>query len=581
MATRMASRQSHHQHQHYHCPPRSPLHVSLSERQQDHPLYLSPRCNSRFHDTMVDDPRTDPSLQSHEGRWKLISEQAGSHRQDGSLMVLPRRVSPKALRLGTPRLAAARVRALHIPLNQTDSLPEWIDTITSIFFNLEHLYLTDVNSSSPSSKQNETENGRMRRLYVLYRLPDLKSINGKAVKESERQVARPMSPSGHKVKRDEWVRFNSPGKERKNKANGQRKKSEEDGQTVKIKSRNIRRRSLQSRGLRIDTSSPDTGDNEEEEKVREKSKELIGVPTAKSLAHAKYDNQVNNCYSPMTNCGPAEESVAASCGVMQLPHFNQLSIHQNQPRLRTLSEDVKAIQIQKPRRSPEWNNKSGNSRRERVRSAPNSPSSNSFADATLDLRNTQTFRLVQDQPSVSTIPTASSSDTESGPTIQRDHGIPSVKRISSASRLSSPFPMQFRDKASPRRRNESNPEHELTMPPLSSSSSMDSKNDQNQMPMSPSNLDRKLSKPLNIRIDPPGEKAMVYGTTNLEAKNERVIEHNSKPPKCPSSRRIVATTPRRSQKKNRNKIRRILKVKSASIMDFDDESSSTEEEDSS
>ncbi len=51
----------------------------------------------------------------------------------------------------------------------------------------------------------EKESQRMKRLYILYRLPDLISINGQVVTEEERNLARPMSPSGNKVKHQEWL----------------------------------------------------------------------------------------------------------------------------------------------------------------------------------------------------------------------------------------------------------------------------------------------------------------------------------------------------------------------------------------
>eukprot|EP00521_Asterionellopsis_glacialis_P007518 CAMPEP_0195283140 /NCGR_PEP_ID=MMETSP0707-20130614/1785_1 /TAXON_ID=33640 /ORGANISM="Asterionellopsis glacialis, Strain CCMP134" /LENGTH=571 /DNA_ID=CAMNT_0040342259 /DNA_START=133 /DNA_END=1848 /DNA_ORIENTATION=- len=570
MTMRTASpRQSHQQRRHE--SPRSPLHASLSEKQRDHPLYHSPRCDSRFHDVVIENPATDESLQTHEGRWNFISEQAGSHRQDGSLMVIPRRVSPKALRLGTPPLASARVRSLHVPINQTDNLPEWLDTISSIFFNLEHLYLTDANKSS--SNQSNEKNRRMRRLYVIYRLPHLTSINGKLVKESERQVARPMSPSGHKVKREEWICFQWPGQNTKNESSSTKHCCAEEKLELKSKKRNAHQKANRTRGLTINTDL-DTN-KRDREKPHARANSFIGLPTAAKLADSKYNNKVKDHYSPMAGCEPAEDSVVASCGVVPLPYFNQLSIEQNKPRLRTLSEDVRYSP--KLQSSPKWNNQS-KPRIKRANSAPNSPTSLSFAEAS-DLRNSQNLRFVEDEPRMGTIQTASSSsDTECN--TQRGDSLPSVKRMASAS-LSSPFPMQFREKPSPQRKNSSNPVHELVMPPLASNTSVDNKVDSNQMPMSPSFFDRKLSKPGKGRVDPPGDKAVVFPSTKADARKERAIEHNSKPPKCPSSRRIVPTTPQSYKKRNRKKLGNILKVKSKSIIEFDDEDSSTEEEDSS
>ena len=51
----------------------------------------------------------------------------------------------------------------------------------------------------------EKESERMKRLYILYRMPNLVSINGQIVTEEERKLSKPISPSGKKVKRQEWL----------------------------------------------------------------------------------------------------------------------------------------------------------------------------------------------------------------------------------------------------------------------------------------------------------------------------------------------------------------------------------------
>ena len=118
-------------------------------------------------------------------------------------------------------------------------LPEWLDVVSAKFPNLQHLHLmeneTNDNKRSSSSsgkvkaaaaavgsgdddgdgddeKDDDddkvltpSKSRRLRRLYVLYRLPDLVSIDGNPVTRQERQLARPQDRNGEKVNRDEWV----------------------------------------------------------------------------------------------------------------------------------------------------------------------------------------------------------------------------------------------------------------------------------------------------------------------------------------------------------------------------------------
>lgn len=183
-------------------PKRSCFHTAQSPactNKLERPLYHSPRCEKSDEHLLVAPPE---SLKTHEDRWHHMSQQAGSHQQDESVLNVTRRISPQALRSGVPPQVAARVRVLRLVVHEKDSLPEWLDVISGIFFELEHLYLSKMSCDN-------TDIARMRRLYVLYRLPDLKSIDGKDVTELERQLARPSSPNGHRVKRKEWVSFDS------------------------------------------------------------------------------------------------------------------------------------------------------------------------------------------------------------------------------------------------------------------------------------------------------------------------------------------------------------------------------------
>jgi hypothetical protein len=130
-------------------------------------------------------------------------------------------MTPAALRSGMPLQAAARVLSLHLELDERDDrLPAWLDVITTVYFNLQHLYLgrastTDVyidrnDGSQDNLQESQTASSpkisnRMRRLYILYRLPDLLSIDGITVTAQERLLARPNDPNGARVKREEWV----------------------------------------------------------------------------------------------------------------------------------------------------------------------------------------------------------------------------------------------------------------------------------------------------------------------------------------------------------------------------------------
>ena len=170
----------------------------------------------------------DPSL-----RWNYQSDLAGDHRQDGSVLKLRACLAPRSLLLGIPAHAAHRVKELHLPLHQGKSgrikrdsqncktlqhqddeedeilsgdnqirLPQWMDVIVHTFHNLQHLYL-NANHDSDREPENST---RLRRLYVIYRLPDLLSIDGVQIAETERVLARPLSPNGHRVSPRNWLK---------------------------------------------------------------------------------------------------------------------------------------------------------------------------------------------------------------------------------------------------------------------------------------------------------------------------------------------------------------------------------------
>jgi hypothetical protein len=145
-------------------------------------------------------------LQNHTDRWMHMSALAGDHRQDDQELRYNRPISPQAFKAGLPPQVAARVERLHILMDTADpALPEWLDVLGSCCFALQHLYLNTANDTMDEAAQ------RMRRLYILYRLPDLLSIDGELVTDQERALARPNTPNGHRVNRDEWVAADGGG----------------------------------------------------------------------------------------------------------------------------------------------------------------------------------------------------------------------------------------------------------------------------------------------------------------------------------------------------------------------------------
>jgi hypothetical protein len=162
-------------------------------------IYASPRISQ-------DDAELFPkieALQNSTQRWNYISEQAGKHRQDGSVLTLGRCLTPSALKAGITSQVASRVKHLNLWLDPNeDSLPEWLDVVASLFINIEHLTLAE---ELLIEDKETTVSARMRRLYVLYRLPDLKSIDDMAITRVERKMARPKTAEGEKVERKDWV----------------------------------------------------------------------------------------------------------------------------------------------------------------------------------------------------------------------------------------------------------------------------------------------------------------------------------------------------------------------------------------
>ncbi|CAB9498292.1 expressed unknown protein [Seminavis robusta] len=177
-------------------------------------FYTSPRCELPDAKIFPTSPVKRSSLTNVDDRWNTMSQQAGQHRQDSSVLHVSRRhMTPSVLKAGVLPQVAIRVKELHLRLEQAeDMLPEWLDVISSKFQNLEHLVLTRDNPESPSAQPS-----RLRRLYILYRLPHLVAIDNIPVTKSERRLARPDDPNGHKVvSKDEWYHLGEGGAKQKN-----------------------------------------------------------------------------------------------------------------------------------------------------------------------------------------------------------------------------------------------------------------------------------------------------------------------------------------------------------------------------
>lgn len=167
-------------------------------------IYDSPRLFTEDYDIFPSDYVRSLFCKSDKQRWEQISAQAGPHRQDGSSLTIRRTMTPLAIKFGiVPRYAASRVRTIFLWLDhKEDILPQWLDVIATLFTNLEHL---SIHQDVFEGEEEIEVSARMRRLYVLYRLPDLKSIDGIPVTRAERALARPASPNGERVQRLGWA----------------------------------------------------------------------------------------------------------------------------------------------------------------------------------------------------------------------------------------------------------------------------------------------------------------------------------------------------------------------------------------
>lgn len=126
-----------------------------------------------------------------------------------------RNVSPNALFTGVMHLPTQYVMELNYKGNSLGgggewSLPQFLDKVSCVFPNLQHLHLDSVDQLSNKNNDPSSQQEFYLRLYILFRMPDLKSINGVPVTAYEQQLARPPCPSGVPISlRDnpDWIRL--------------------------------------------------------------------------------------------------------------------------------------------------------------------------------------------------------------------------------------------------------------------------------------------------------------------------------------------------------------------------------------
>jgi hypothetical protein len=194
-------------------------HDKQQERCDEHPnhynktkkklVFQSPRIK-------LDDAHVFPLLASQQSRTDHLQTVAGAHSQDPTVLTV-HATDPVALRMGVLPRAGLLVTTLQLLNNTTNinnNLPDWMDVIANKFPNLEHFVFETCNEQNQSTvesnlsvaespldslpddellveigKQHKELHGttgmqlihasvRVRRFYVLYRMPNLKSING-------------------------------------------------------------------------------------------------------------------------------------------------------------------------------------------------------------------------------------------------------------------------------------------------------------------------------------------------------------------------------------------------------------------
>jgi hypothetical protein len=177
----------------------------------------------------VPDSSLFPSyIASDSGRRRTyLQNLAGPHRQLDHVLVLSNRriLTPATLRAGMPRQAAMRITELHLHLtvngNEEIKWDEWLDAIADMFGNLKHLYLVQ-GEAKPKQTQTDSEddstsietikeipssehflNTPVERIDVMKRLSQLISLNGKEFTQDAAPLITTTTDDG--VKRDHFA----------------------------------------------------------------------------------------------------------------------------------------------------------------------------------------------------------------------------------------------------------------------------------------------------------------------------------------------------------------------------------------
>ena len=146
-------------------------------------------------------------------RMNVLSKYASDHNKtiDPSILDLTHRnelENPEMLRYGiTPEVASQilELRVHNSTIEEGCGWPYFLDVISTLLLNLKHVQCWYPDEVKPPYNDCVTfEQKRMLRLYILYRLPDLQSINEEYVTEEERRLARPCTPLGVQVNREDW-----------------------------------------------------------------------------------------------------------------------------------------------------------------------------------------------------------------------------------------------------------------------------------------------------------------------------------------------------------------------------------------
>lgn len=164
-------------------------------------IFTSPRLTASDEELF---PSDHSLYKESSDRWEQISNQAGSHRQDGTVMNIGRRPSTaNVFRKGMLSCAAVRVRSLNLWVDhEKDTILEWLEMIKETFPNLEHLTLTQ---DLFPGEDDMAVSARMRRLYVLSILPNLKSVDDMIVTPKEREMANPGHYNGQVDTKEDMI----------------------------------------------------------------------------------------------------------------------------------------------------------------------------------------------------------------------------------------------------------------------------------------------------------------------------------------------------------------------------------------